>query len=345
MRNAAIIAAAGLLICAAIPQQRISGAPKPGTSDRQDFKNLQKLVSEENPGAVKKESAVFFKAHPDSPLVPDVRLLLAEIETSPEEAVVKYRDVVSRYRNYQKRSYAQYRICEIVYLQSKWEILARDAREGRRMGKSPYAGKFTFFLIIALIHTGDYAGAEQECRRLIDTDHDYRVMARSLLMLAHILRSTTGFSREYIATIRDIALGYAESDAIQAVIYMLGEFYENRGMHDEAYSAYLDLVSKYPGSPEAAEASRRIQVLIKNNPRRVFYMPDKKILDTTEKIDIHPEAVMPEDTVAGAFYSISVGPLASAREAAELKKLLKEFDSIKTVKLRDGYALYVGKRP
>ncbi len=345
MRKATIIIATGLLICAILPQLRLSGARKPENFDRQAFKTIQKLAAEKNHGAVKKESADFFKAHPKSVLVPDVRLILAELETAPREAISKYRTVVTKYRHYSKRPYAQYRICEITYLQSKWDILAREAADGRRLGKSAYDGKFSFFLINALIHTGDYAGAEHECRRLIDTDHEYRVMARSLLMMAHILHSTSGFSREYIATIRDIALGYADSDAIQAVLYLLGEFYENKRMYNESYSAYSDLVSKYPGSPEAAEASRRIKALMKHGPRCVIYLPGKKLLDTTDKIDIHPEKEMPEENVSSAFYSILVGPLDSSRKAAELKGLLKEFDFIKTVKLKDGFALYVGKGP
>ena len=35
----------------------------------------------------------------------------------------------------------------------------------------------------------------------------------------------------------------------------------------------------------------------------------------------------------------------SSRKAAELKGLLKEFDFLRTVKLRDGFALYVGRGP
>ena len=160
-----------------------------------------------------------------------MRLILAEIETSPGEAIAKYRTVVTKYRNYKKRPYAQYRICEIISSSRSGTTWHGTPARGGGWEKAPIEGKFSFFLIIALIHTGDYAGAEKECRRLIDTDHDYHIMARSLLILAHILQITSGFSREYIATIREIALGYADSDAIQAALYLLGEFYENRRMY------------------------------------------------------------------------------------------------------------------
>ncbi len=342
MRRAAVILSAALL-SAALPGNRLHGALKPGNSDRQDFNAIQKLVAGKNYDAIKRESAAFLKEHPGSSLVPDVRLILADIETSPAKSISKYRIVISKYNYYKKRDYARYRICEIAFLQSKWELLEQEAREGLRLGKSLYEGKFRHYLIIALAHTGDYSGAEKECRRLIDTDHNFRTLARSLLILSHILRSASGFSREYIATIRDIALGYAGSDAIQATLYLLGEFYEHRRMYDESYSAYFDLVSKYPGSPEAAEASKRIKSLTKHNPRRVSYLPGKKIVDDTDRIDISPETDMPEEEEPPVFYSISVGPLESARKAAELKALLKEFDFTRTVRLKSGYALYIGK--
>ncbi|MBP7736758.1 MAG: hypothetical protein KA369_12350 [Spirochaetes bacterium] len=342
MRKASAIVLAALFI-GGVMDPPLSFAGQSGHADRKDFAAIRKLAAEKNYWAVAKKSAEFLKKHPDSHLAPDVRLLRAEIETSPDEAVAQLRAIVTKYRRYNRRAYTQHRLCEIAYLQSQWEILVREAREGRHLGKSPYAGKFSFYLIIALIHTGDYAGAERECRFLIEENHDYRTMARSLLILSHILRLTSGFSREYIGTLRDIALGYGDSDAMQAVLYLLGEFYENRRMYDESYSAYYDLLSKYPGSPEAAEAARRVKGLMKHGPRRVPYLPGKMVLDATEKIDIHPETDISEEDHSSAFYSISVGPLASAREAAELKGLLKGFDFVKTVRLTKGYALYVGK--
>ncbi len=342
MRDGPVILLIALIIFGAMAPAP-SVAVQTGQADRRDFAVIQKLAAENNYVDVEKKSSLFLKKYPDSPRAPDVRLILAEMATSPDKAITQYRAIVAKYRRYNRRAYAQCRLCEIAYLQSKWEVLALEALDGRRLGKSPYAGKFSYYLAIALIHTGDYAGAERECRLLIEKDHDYRTMARSLLILAHILRLTSGFSREYVSTIRDIALGYRDSDAMQAVLYLLGEFYENKRMYDESYSAYYDLLSKYPRSPEAAEAARRVKGLMKHGPRRVPYLPGKKLLDATDKIDIHPETDVTEDETLSAFYSISIGPLPSARQAAELKILLKEFDYVKTVRLSKGYALYVGK--
>ena len=334
MRRTAFILAVALLA---------SGAGGEARTDRQHYETIKKRAQERNSAAAKKESAAFFKTHPDSRLVPDVRLILADLEPSPDEATALYRTVVTRYPHFEKRPYAQYRVCEIAFLQSKWELLEREAREGLKLGATPYGGKFGFFLAMARIHGGDYAGAEQECRRLIETDHEYRSMARSLLVLSQVLRATTGFSRDYIGTLKDIAAGYGDSDAMPAALYFLGEFYESKRLYNEAYSAYTDLVSRYVGSPEAAEASRRLNAIMKNNPRRVFYLPGKKILDATDRIDIHPETDVPEQDKAAVFYAISVGPLDSAKKAAELKTLLRDFDSVRSVRLKNGYAIHVGR--
>jgi tetratricopeptide (TPR) repeat protein len=343
--KAFIILATGLLFAGLTGRQAAFPAEKSNTSEKQFLDLIRKQAQENDHAAVNKQAAEFFKAYPNSKKVPDVRLILADIEHSPEESIEKYRVIVTKYKYYPKRDYAQFRICEIKYLQSRWEDLITDSREGIRLGPGAYSDRFRFFLIIGLIHKEDYDSAEKECRLLIDGNHDYHNMARSLLILSHIYRSTSGLSREYINTVREIALGYGNADTFPATLCLLGEFYEQKRMYDESYSAYSDLMSKYPGSPEASEATKRVQTLMKHNPRRVFYLPGKKIVDNTEIIDITPDIDVPEANGSSSFYSISVGPFPSVKNANEIKSLLKEFEFIKTVRLKNGYALYVGKSP
>jgi len=345
LRKAFIILIIGFLVAGITGQRAAFAAKKNRKSEKQYLDDIRKSVKKNKYAAVKKQAAEFFKTYPNSKMVPDVRLILADIEHLPEESITKYRVIVTKYKYYPKRDYAQFRICEIEYLQSRWEDLISDAREGIRLGPGANGDRFKFFLIIGLIHKEDYASAEKECRLLIDGNHDYHNMARSLLILSHIYRTTTGLSREYINTVREIALGYGDADTFPATLYLLGEFYEQKRMYDESYSAYSDLISKYPGSPEASEATKRVQALMKHNPRRVFYLPGKKIVDNTESIDITPEMDVPEANGSSSFYSISVGPFPSVKNAKEIKSLLKEFEFIKTVRLKSGYALYVGKSP
>ncbi|OHD65446.1 MAG: hypothetical protein A2176_12975 [Spirochaetes bacterium RBG_13_51_14] len=344
MRKAIILLACGLLI---------AGHPSPGggapaapdlMSESHYLDLIRAYSSKKDYAAVEKTAAAFFKAYPRSKQVPDVRLILAESEPAPDEAIKKYRIIISNYKYYPRLDYAQYRICEIHYLRSSWKELASDARAGLGLGKSEYGRRFMFFLIISLIHRGEYDSAERECRRFIDANHDYNDLARSMLILAHIYRNEYGLSREYINTIREIILGYGNAEVSQTALFMLAEFYERKKQYDESYSAYMDLIEKYPGSPEASDASVRIKSIMKHHPRRVFYLPGRKIVEDAESIDISPEKDIPEESTS-FFYSISVGPFVSLGDANGVKRELNEFDTMRTVRLKKGYALYVGRCP
>lgn len=345
MRNTLSILIMGLLLAGIAGSSGAFAAEKSRMTEQQYMAAIRKHAGENDRDAVNRRAAEFFKDYPESKNVPDVRLILADVETSPDESISKYRVVVTKYKYYTKRDHAQFRICEIEYLQSRWKDLITDAREGLKLGSGAYRDRFRYFLVIGLIHREDYDAAEKECRQLIDLSHDYQNMARSLLILSHIYRSTNGLSREYINTIRETALGYSNADAYPAALFLLGDFYEQKRMYDESYSAYTDLTLRYAGSPEAAEAAKRAQALMKHNPRRVFYLPGKKIVDNTESIAITPEIDVPEKNGSSSFYSISVGPFPSLKNANKIRSLLKEFDSIKTVRLKSGYSLYVGKSP
>ncbi len=304
---------------------------------------IARQTKQRNFAAANKSAAAFFKAYPKSPGAPDVWIMLGDMETTPDRAVEHYRAVLTGYKKYRRCDYARYRICEIHYLLSRWEPLRDDALPGTRLAKSRYYDAFLFFSVISLMRTDDYERAEQLCRARIESDHDYNNLARTLLILASIHRATTGHSREYINSIREIAVGYPSADAMPAALFMLGDFYERKRMYDEAYSAYSDLISGYPGSPEAAEAAKNIAAVKKHKPRRVFYLPAKKIVDDAESLDISPERDLPDEADAPVYYAVSVGPFDSMKTAAGIKKELVEFDPIKTVRLSSGFALYVGR--
>jgi tetratricopeptide (TPR) repeat protein len=343
LRKTLAILLTGILLAGIAGSRDAFPAKRSRVTEKEYLNVIRKHAREHDRAEANRRAAEFFKEFPESKKVPDVRLILAEAETSPDESIAQYRVVVTKYRYYTKRDYAQFRICEIEYLLSRWRDLVADAREGLKLGPGAYRDRFRFFLIIGLIHREEYDAAEKECRQLIDSNHDYQNMARLLLILSHIYRSTSGLSREYINTIRETALGYDNADAYPAALFLLGDFYEQKRMYDESYSAYTDLTLRYPGSPEAAEAAKRAQALMKHNPRRVFYLPGKKIVDNTESIAITPEMDVPEKNGSSSYYSISVGPFPSVQNANRIKALIKEFEFIKTVRLKKGYALYVGK--
>ena len=277
---------------------------------------------------------------------PEERLVLADRETFPPEAVKKYKSLVDKFRHFKKNDYAQHRICEIHYLAADWQELKNESLNGKKyFTRRRYRRNFMVFLVLAELELGEYDEAQRECERLIALNHDYNNLAAAILLLAQVHKKKSGFSKQYIITLRQIASGFPGSNAMQTALFLLGEFYENKKMYDESYSAYSDLVSKYPGSPEAAEATKRIGSLMKYNPRSVYYLPGKQIIDETASIDISPETDLPHEKDPSVFYSLSVGPFNSQSGAAEIKKLLAEYDFIKTVRLKKGYAVYVSRCP
>ena len=293
--------------------------------------------------AANKTAAAFFKSYPHSARTPEVWIILGDMEPSPDRAIEHYRAVIDDFKTYAKADYARYRICEIQYLLSRWEKLRDDAGPGTKLRKSRYRDPFFFFYATALLRTGDYDRAEKACRSRIESDHDYNNLARTLLVLASIHKSTTGLSREYIADLRELAQGYGTTDAYPAALYMLGDFYEQKQKYNESYSAYTDLVAKYPGSPEAMEAAKKLMEVTKHDPHRVFYLPGRKIVDDTESIDITPEKDVPEENESAVYYAVYVGPFDARQSVMAIKKELVEFDPVKTVSMKGGYALYVGK--
>ncbi len=319
----------------------IAGNPA-GTAE---FRRIESLLKSGSAVEARNLSLRFIESFPRSPHVPDAHLVIAETESSPEKAVSRYRTITRRYRSYPRLDHVLFRVCEIHFLQARWSDLEDAARDGMSLRDNSHYDDFALFLVISLIRRGNYNRAEGECRRLIERNHEYESLARSLLILAYIDRRSSGFSRDYITTLRQIATGYPESDAHPATLYMLGEFYEQKKMYNESYSAYSDLLGRFPESPEAAVAQGRIHAIIRHSPRRVPYLPDRGIIERTETLDIRPHEEVPERDETASFYSISIGPFDTAGGVKKIRVLLGSFDFLQTVRLRRGYVLYVGRVP
>ncbi len=276
--------------------------------------------------------------------MPDVRLMLAETEADPEKALDLYRVLVDKYRYFRKRDFAQARICEILHLLSRYEDLLAESYKGLRLfPDSPRRFDFALFHVTAGYKAGRYNTAEEECLDLVEEERSYEKLSRSLLILSYLQMKTTGYSRQYIYSLRELAVGFRKSDIHQSILYLLGEFYENRKEFNEAWSAYTDLVSEYPGSPEADLARGRIQYLARFKPRRASYVPDKKLARNAETIDIHPEREIIEDEPEGPVsHALSIGPFESLSRAKTIKNLVREYGTPRLVLMNRGYVVYVG---
>ena len=100
-------------------------------------------------------------------------------------------------------------------------------------------------------------------------------IAGRAVLLAYITRQKSGNSREYIYILREAAMAPRKTGIHPSVLYLLGKFYESQGDWDRAYSAYRDIIDRYPRSPEAEFSSRRAESLAEKKPKGGSTCPTK----------------------------------------------------------------------
>ncbi len=317
------------------------------TTETKYFDQIKKLSHALRITELNKQSKKFFRMYPKSKYIPDIRLMLAENEKVPDKAIRGYRVLVDKYRYYAKRDYAQYRLCEILYLTSQWSTLRAESLKAIRLfSKSNYLIHFEFFLAKANIFLDRLYEARKICQNITQTNHDYDTLSKAILLISYIDKNTTGYSQKYIKDLREIIVGFQKADITPTVIYLLGKYYEKKRDYDRSYSAYRDLIKKFPKSPESAYARRRLSRLEKNNPRLTNYIPDNTLIENIDMIDIHPEIDIDsgERLQKGVLYALSLGPFYNLKSTEEIAKLIKnDFKPISIVRLRRSFVIYVGR--
>lgn len=317
------------------------------TTETGQFNEIKKLSHARRIAELNTLSKKFFRMYPKSKYIPDIRLILAESEKVPDTAIKSYRILVDKYRYYPRRDYAQYRLCEILYLTSQWSILRAESLKAIRLfGKSTYLIHFEFFLAKANIFLDKLYEARKICQRITQTNHDYNTLSKAILLISHIDKNTTGYSKKYINDLREIIVGFKKADITPTVIYLLGKYYEKKRDYDRSFSAYRDLITKFPKAPESVYARRRLSRLKKYNPRSANYIPDDKTIDKIDMIDIHPEIDIDEGegSQRGILYALSLGPFYNLKSTRDIANLIKnDFKPISIVRLRRSFVIYVGR--
>lgn len=291
-----------------------------------------------------KAASEFYKKYPNHNLVADVRLILADNEKSPQKAIEQYKILVTKYRYFKQRDYAQYRICEIYYLLSKWSELCSEAKNGISLfDKSAYFTHFQLMLAKAYIYLDSFEEAKNICIKITETNHDPEILSETLLLIAHINRNISGSSREYLYSLNELITGFQNSGRVHTAVYLLGRFYEDKKDYDKAFSAYTDVIKRFPDSPEATFAKGRIADIEGYNPVLTDYIPRNEAISRTENIDIKPEIDITEKE-SDIIYSISLGPFENKLQVIEIKNLIKdEFSPVKIINVKDKFILYVGR--
>lgn len=316
-------------------------------SETDSFNNIKSLASGGNTPELSSAVKKFYREYPRSNYVADIRLILADMENIPAEAVTQYRTIVDKYRYFRERDRAQFRICEILNLLSKWSDLRQEAVKGEQNFRdSSLYTDFRFFHAQAAVNLGKFDEAREICLDITGHDHSQENLSRALLLLSHINRKTTGLSRGYLYSLNEIITGFSDASSLPAAIFLIGRFYESMEDYDRAYSAYLDVKTKFPKSPEAAYSETRLSDISDRNPSRTRYLPPMESIENIDKIDIQPEIDIEEkDYTAGKIiYSISLGPFETEKHALEIKNLIKkDFSPLKIVSISGRYILYAGR--
>ncbi|HSV97518.1 MAG TPA: hypothetical protein VLM75_11380 [Spirochaetota bacterium] len=338
MRKAALACALLVSLCGAA----LSAPP----SEKEYLARIRALAEKREADKLRELAAEFYRTWPQSDAVADVRLFVADVEESPDEAIRQYRILLDKYRYFKKRDLAALRICETLYLCARWEELAAEsARAEATFPKSMHLSRYMLYRAKALIHLERYDEARAACRRATETNRNYNALADVLLVLAYVERKSTGYSRAYLHSLRELITGFPDAPAAPAALYLLGRFYENRADYGRAYSAYDDLMRRHPRAVESGFAAGRMVEVKAHNPRPLPYLPEDAAIRGAEELDIRPEMETGQiDDDADITYAIALGPFHSRADAKRVLKIISgEFAPIQEVSVAGRHLVYVGR--
>lgn len=287
----------------------------------------------------------FHKKYPSSPRRGEVYFVMAENTSSPDLSLKYFRSASSLLKGSRALD-ARLHVCRILHLASRWKELEEEARSALPFaGDEPRKADFMLHLARAYISEEEYEKAADLCEKTIKISDRPAHVLLSLLMLSHAERKMTGYSRGYFSILRDIISGFQQSENACAALYLLGRAHHERGDYDRAYSAYREVISRFPRSPEASFASAKIAALESHNPKTVAFLPDETFLKSLDKIDLGAHAPAEEDHIPKkSYYAIMLGPVDEKSDAMKIARTIKgEFAPVKIVHSAGRYAVYAGR--
>lgn len=309
------------------------------------FSRIQLLHEKGEPRELLSIGEEFKKKYPKSSHLGEVLYFMGERAPSANLALKYYRSASAKLKGNRSLD-ARLNICRILHLTSRWKDLEEEARSAIALAESD-ARKADFMLHLAraYISEEEYEKTADLCEKTIKMSNRPSHVMPALLMLSHAERKTTGYSRGYFSILRDIIEGFNQSENACVALYLLGRAHQERGDFDRAYSAYREVVSKYPRSPEASFAAERIASLQRHNPKTVAFLPDEQFLRSLDRIELPSfQNSLDEEPAKKSFFAIMLGPVEEKSDALKIAKSIKsEFAPVKIVHNTGGYAVYAGK--
>ncbi len=288
-------------------------------------------------------ASVFLKRYPQSKFAPLVILLKAERQRDIDLAVENYRLVIKKYPSFDRREFCLYRLCQILDLKSKWEELEDETSRALKIyPHGRYAVEFRLMRATSLLMLEDFDACRNECILITESSHDLEFLARATHLMAEAERKISGNSKAYITLLRQLVLGFSKARISPSILFSLGNYYQQKQDKDRAYSAYTDLVKRYPESPESVFAIKAIESLQKHKPAYVKYLPDNRTIDEADTIDIEP-TYQTNSASGDRYYCVIIGPFTKKKDTDSIIRLLSGYDESRVVKTGSGYTILLGR--
>jgi TolA-binding protein len=294
------------------------------TPESDDFRALQKTALHASAAEASAAARAFIKEHPASSHVADARLIIAEREPNPDKALSRYESILKNYRYFSGRDEARLSLCRILLLTSRFSDCAEEAGNGAKSAESSaHKKEFTLFEARALYAAQRY---NEVIRLLSGTDSD-----DAKILLADAQSKTDDPSLDWAALVRE--------DYPETALYCLAKEYEADGMKHEAFSAYSDLIKKYPRSIEALYAAKPKARLAKAGAKYKSEPVQKK----QKLVRLVPERAEISGTDDNE-YAVLIGPFFNLKQAGAIKKeMTSEFARAVIVKKEREFVIYVGR--
>ncbi|MFO7907205.1 MAG: tetratricopeptide repeat protein [Pirellulaceae bacterium] len=193
----------------------------------------------------------FLASHPEHPLNPDTRYIIAECkvqENAYEEAEAIYRRIIESAEDHPERSAWRVRLGLVLYLRDKWqEVIDLLAPLTDKM-QPPVAKAEALYLIgLSQFRLEDHEAAVKSFRDSVLADARWRNADEALLYLARAQRRQDQLS-DAIASLEDLLKTFPDSTLRDQAHYRLGETYYAAKQYADAVTAYDKVLTEFKNS-------------------------------------------------------------------------------------------------
>jgi hypothetical protein len=296
--------------------------------ERELYQHIHDQTSMNNPDILK-ECKLFLKRYPQSHYAVEIHIRAALSESSPAAALSHYETVMTRFKQTPLINDVRLSACDLYFLSSKYDKCSKLALSALKT-RIDHEELFIHYLVRSYILMQDFDAASEALNQygsLLGRDER--------LVLSQCIASKTGNS---------LPTDSAKKQIGPTELMIIARDFELRRMINQAYSAYRDLSTRYPRSPEAMASKGNLATLEKGSPHYTA-----KYRNDIPRDKVMP-ALTPEHPITESGsdlrYSVLIGPIPNLKDAKSLKKeMTDEFDAVVIVRGDRGFFIYAGDEP